>query len=148
MSLVTSSPTVFFWILSAGKRYITKVALEDCNLVEEFKAVTCENCRKVREDIRMCLCFSSFVVIFCGFFMIKDKMTKWSKIKISKARVSNCPDITSYLEKSWLNKENISCLCCQGTLESVPLLISPKKLREMQVNIDRRLFNLILLTQK
>uniref|UniRef100_A0A8B9G712 Uncharacterized protein n=1 Tax=Amazona collaria TaxID=241587 RepID=A0A8B9G712_9PSIT len=28
------------------KGCITEVALEDCNLVEEFKAVTCENCRK------------------------------------------------------------------------------------------------------
>ncbi|OXB79514.1 UNVERIFIED_CONTAM: hypothetical protein H355_000330, partial [Colinus virginianus] len=28
------------------KRYIIKVAVEDCNLVEEFNAVTCENCRK------------------------------------------------------------------------------------------------------
>lgn len=72
LSLVTSSPTVFLWILSPGKSCITKVALEDCNLVEEFKAVTCENCRKVREDIRMCLCFSLYVVIFWEFLMIKD----------------------------------------------------------------------------
>ncbi|XP_049691235.1 E3 ubiquitin-protein ligase TTC3 isoform X6 [Accipiter gentilis] len=34
------------------KRYITKVALEDCNLVEEFKAVTCENCRKNSESMK------------------------------------------------------------------------------------------------
>ncbi|KAM9300003.1 E3 ubiquitin-protein ligase TTC3 isoform 3-T3 [Morus bassanus] len=34
------------------KRYITKVALEDCNLVEEFKAVTCENCRKNSEAMK------------------------------------------------------------------------------------------------
>ncbi|XP_010147561.1 PREDICTED: E3 ubiquitin-protein ligase TTC3, partial [Eurypyga helias] len=34
------------------KRYITKVALEDCNLVEEFKGVTCENCRKSSESMK------------------------------------------------------------------------------------------------
>ncbi|XP_035401875.1 E3 ubiquitin-protein ligase TTC3 isoform X3 [Cygnus atratus] len=34
------------------KRYITKVAWEDCNLVEEFKAVTCENCRKNSESMK------------------------------------------------------------------------------------------------
>ncbi|XP_042722667.1 E3 ubiquitin-protein ligase TTC3 isoform X1 [Lagopus leucura] len=34
------------------KHYITKVALEDCNLVEEFKAVTCENCRKKSESMK------------------------------------------------------------------------------------------------
>ncbi|NXL92872.1 TTC3 ligase, partial [Alectura lathami] len=34
------------------KRYITKVALEDCNLVEEFQAVTCENCRKNSEFMK------------------------------------------------------------------------------------------------
>ncbi|KAM6139822.1 E3 ubiquitin-protein ligase TTC3 isoform 1-T1 [Pterocles gutturalis] len=34
------------------KRYITKVALEDCNLIEEFKAVTCENCRKNSESMK------------------------------------------------------------------------------------------------
>ncbi|XP_032304797.1 E3 ubiquitin-protein ligase TTC3 isoform X9 [Coturnix japonica] len=34
------------------KYYITKVALEDCNLVEEFKAVTCENCRKKSESMK------------------------------------------------------------------------------------------------
>ncbi|XP_009281259.1 PREDICTED: E3 ubiquitin-protein ligase TTC3 [Aptenodytes forsteri] len=34
------------------KRYITKVALEDCNLVEEFKAVTCENCRTNSESMK------------------------------------------------------------------------------------------------
>ncbi|CAM9634025.1 unnamed protein product [Bubo scandiacus] len=34
------------------KRYITKVALEDCDLVEEFKAVTCENCRKNSESMK------------------------------------------------------------------------------------------------
>ncbi|KAM6147135.1 E3 ubiquitin-protein ligase TTC3 isoform 4-T4 [Phoenicopterus ruber ruber] len=34
------------------KRYITKVALEDCNLVDEFKAVTCENCRKNSESMK------------------------------------------------------------------------------------------------
>ncbi|KAM8819862.1 E3 ubiquitin-protein ligase TTC3 [Eudromia elegans] len=34
------------------KRYITKVALEDCNLVEEFKAVACENCRKNSESMK------------------------------------------------------------------------------------------------
>ncbi|XP_061857095.1 E3 ubiquitin-protein ligase TTC3 isoform X3 [Colius striatus] len=34
------------------KRYITKVALEDCNLVEEFKAVTCANCRKYSESMK------------------------------------------------------------------------------------------------
>ncbi|XP_075288176.1 E3 ubiquitin-protein ligase TTC3 isoform X3 [Opisthocomus hoazin] len=34
------------------KRYITKVALEDCNLVEEFKAVSCENCRKNSESMK------------------------------------------------------------------------------------------------
>ncbi|KAM6310150.1 E3 ubiquitin-protein ligase TTC3 [Aegotheles albertisi] len=34
------------------KRYITKVALEDCNLTEEFKAVTCENCRKNSEFMK------------------------------------------------------------------------------------------------
>ncbi|XP_021261044.1 E3 ubiquitin-protein ligase TTC3 isoform X3 [Numida meleagris] len=34
------------------KHYITKVALEDCNLVEEFKAVACENCRKKSESMK------------------------------------------------------------------------------------------------
>ncbi|KFQ37855.1 E3 ubiquitin-protein ligase TTC3, partial [Mesitornis unicolor] len=34
------------------KRYITKVAWEDCNLVEEFKAVTCGNCRKNSEYMK------------------------------------------------------------------------------------------------
>ncbi|KAM4682655.1 E3 ubiquitin-protein ligase TTC3 isoform 5-T5 [Amazona ochrocephala] len=34
------------------KGCITKVALEDCNLVEEFKAVTCENCRKNSESMK------------------------------------------------------------------------------------------------
>ncbi|XP_030327782.1 E3 ubiquitin-protein ligase TTC3 isoform X3 [Strigops habroptila] len=34
------------------KSCITKVALEDCNLVEEFKAVTCENCRKNSESMK------------------------------------------------------------------------------------------------
>ncbi|NXI65542.1 TTC3 ligase, partial [Anseranas semipalmata] len=34
------------------KRYITKVALEDCNLVEEFRAVTCENCKKNSESMK------------------------------------------------------------------------------------------------
>ncbi|XP_052529754.1 E3 ubiquitin-protein ligase TTC3 isoform X5 [Tympanuchus pallidicinctus] len=34
------------------KHYITKVALEDCNLVEEFKAVTCENCRRKSESMK------------------------------------------------------------------------------------------------
>ncbi|XP_068273537.1 E3 ubiquitin-protein ligase TTC3 isoform X2 [Nyctibius grandis] len=34
------------------KCYITKVALEDWNLVEEFKAVTCENCRKNSESMK------------------------------------------------------------------------------------------------
>jgi len=62
--------------LSAGKRYITKVALEDCNLVEEFKAVSCENCRKVREDIE-CVCAFIVLLFFCCCFgregvMVKD----------------------------------------------------------------------------
>ncbi|XP_065597809.1 E3 ubiquitin-protein ligase TTC3 isoform X2 [Cyrtonyx montezumae] len=34
------------------KRYIIKVAVEDCNLVEEFNAVTCENCRKKSEFMK------------------------------------------------------------------------------------------------
>ncbi|KFQ18391.1 E3 ubiquitin-protein ligase TTC3, partial [Merops nubicus] len=34
------------------RRYIIKVALEDCNLVEEFKAVTCENCRKNSDSMK------------------------------------------------------------------------------------------------
>ncbi|KFO88570.1 E3 ubiquitin-protein ligase TTC3, partial [Buceros rhinoceros silvestris] len=34
------------------KRYITKVASEDCNLVEEFKVVTCEKCRKNSESMK------------------------------------------------------------------------------------------------
>ncbi|KAM6314319.1 E3 ubiquitin-protein ligase TTC3 isoform 2-T2 [Podargus strigoides] len=34
------------------QRYITKVALEDCNLLEEFKAVSCENCRKKSESMK------------------------------------------------------------------------------------------------
>uniref|UniRef100_A0A8B9IW60 Uncharacterized protein n=1 Tax=Amazona collaria TaxID=241587 RepID=A0A8B9IW60_9PSIT len=34
------------------KGCVTKVALEDCNLVEEFKAVTCESCRKSSESMK------------------------------------------------------------------------------------------------
>ncbi|XP_068000700.1 E3 ubiquitin-protein ligase TTC3 isoform X2 [Melanerpes formicivorus] len=35
-----------------SKRYIIKVALEDCNLVEEFKNIACENCRKNSEAMK------------------------------------------------------------------------------------------------
>ncbi|XP_074759816.1 E3 ubiquitin-protein ligase TTC3 isoform X2 [Athene noctua] len=47
----------FVWIyleifFAECKHYITKVALEDCDLVEEFKAVTCENCRKNSESMK------------------------------------------------------------------------------------------------
>uniref|UniRef100_A0A8C4XXR1 RING-type E3 ubiquitin transferase n=1 Tax=Gopherus evgoodei TaxID=1825980 RepID=A0A8C4XXR1_9SAUR len=34
------------------KHYITKVALEDCNLVEEFEAQSCENCIKKSEFMK------------------------------------------------------------------------------------------------
>ncbi|XP_033915944.1 E3 ubiquitin-protein ligase TTC3 isoform X2 [Melopsittacus undulatus] len=34
------------------KDYIIKVAREDCNLVEEFKAMACENCRKSSESMK------------------------------------------------------------------------------------------------
>ncbi|XP_074852251.1 E3 ubiquitin-protein ligase TTC3 isoform X2 [Carettochelys insculpta] len=34
------------------KHYITKVAVEDCNLVEEFEAQTCENCVKKSEFMK------------------------------------------------------------------------------------------------
>lgn len=71
--------------MSTGKRYITKVALEDCNLVEEFKAVTCENCRKVREYVNVCdYHLLVFFVLFLGLEndkngqMIKDTGFKTS----------------------------------------------------------------------
>ncbi|XP_054255541.1 E3 ubiquitin-protein ligase TTC3 [Indicator indicator] len=35
-----------------SKHYITKVALEDCNLVEEFETMICENCRKNSEAMK------------------------------------------------------------------------------------------------
>uniref|UniRef100_A0A8C0J945 Uncharacterized protein n=1 Tax=Chelonoidis abingdonii TaxID=106734 RepID=A0A8C0J945_CHEAB len=37
---------------SKYKHYITKVALEDCNLVEEFEAQSCENCIKKSEFMK------------------------------------------------------------------------------------------------
>ncbi|XP_053943402.1 E3 ubiquitin-protein ligase TTC3 isoform X2 [Cuculus canorus] len=40
---------VFFAVCNCG---ITKVALEDCNLVEEFKVLTCEKCRKNSEFMK------------------------------------------------------------------------------------------------
>lgn len=93
--MIISLSIAFFWILSTGKRYITKVALEDCNLVEEFKAVTCENCRKVRKYVNLCgyhlLCGGFFLVLILALKKM-IKMAKWSKVWVSKAWVSNCLD--------------------------------------------------------
>lgn len=68
--------------MSTGKRYITKVALEDCNLVEEFKAVTCENCRKVRKYVNLCGYHLLCGVFFFGFdFSVKKNDKNGQMIK-------------------------------------------------------------------
>lgn len=107
--MINFSSIAFFWFfLSTGKHYITKVALEDCNLVEEFKAVTCENCRKVRDCIRVFVIF-----LCCGVFLA---IKKWPSVQRLKFQKLKYPDVNDFLERSWL-KHNIDCLCCHCTLE-------------------------------